>query len=221
MPSSDAVIIEPSQHHSASVIWLHGLGADGHDFESIVPELDLDDLGVRFIFPHAPKMPITINGGMTMRAWYDVRSPDLTQMEDADTIKVSAKIIRTFIDAEVDKGIPSERILLAGFSQGGAIALYTGLRFAQPLAGLLALSTYLPLQNATESEVKPSNQAIDILQMHGTFDPVIPLLTARNSFYRMQEFGLNIDWKEYPIPHSLCGQQVKDIADWIRQQLSG
>lgn len=142
----DAVVIEPHSTHKASVIWLHGLGADGHDFEPIVPELKLpNDLGIRFIFPHAPKRPIAINGGMVMRAWYDIRIPDLSLQEDEDSIRESSDILSSYIDAEINAGITADKILIAGFSQGGAMTLFTGLRYPQKLAGLLALSTYLPL----------------------------------------------------------------------------
>lgn len=221
MKNPDAVIIEPRQQHSASIIWLHGLGADGHDFEAIVPELKLsDELGIRFIFPHAPKMPISINGGMSMRAWYDVRNPDLTLQEDSDSIKLSSRLIKTFVEHELDSGIVSNRIILAGFSQGGAIALYTGLRYSQPLAGILALSTYLPLLDNTASDINSANQSTSILQMHGQFDPIIPISTAKRTYELMQKLGLNIDWKDYPIPHSLCAPQIEVISSWIKQQLS-
>ena len=218
---TDAVIIHPKQQHKSSIIWLHGLGADGHDFEPIVPELGLnDELGIKFIFPHAPHMPVTINAGMTMRAWYDVKHPDLTQQEDEKSIIQSAKIIEDLLLSEITNGIPADHIILAGFSQGGAIALYQGLRFNQSLAGILALSTYLPLSSTTESEKNSANQSTAILQMHGQFDPVIPVTTARNSFEYMRQMGLNIEWKEYPMPHSLYPQQVTDIGQWIENRLS-
>ena len=216
----DAVIIEPRSQHISSIIWLHGLGADGHDFEAIVPELGLsDELGIRYLFPHAPVMPITINGGMTMRAWYDVRNPDLTEQEDNDSIKQSSQIIQNYIDAELDKGIASNRIILAGFSQGGAIALYTGLRYSKPLAGILALSTYLPLSQTTESELHTANQSTNILQLHGQFDPVIPVYTGKKSFELMKHLNLDINWIDYPMQHSVCGPEINDIAVWIKSRL--
>ncbi len=217
----EAVIIEPQTEHKATVIWLHGLGADGHDFEPIVPQLKLDkELGIRFIFPHAPIMAVTINGGMQMRAWYDIKSPDLTQREDLETTKTSSETIKRYIEAEIDSGIPSEKIIIAGFSQGGAISLYTGLRFDKPLAGILALSTYLPIKDSTESELHESNKTTQIMQMHGEFDPIIPISTAKQSFDYMKQLGLNIEWIDYRMEHSVVPEQIRDIADWINKILS-
>lgn len=212
----EAVIVESKSEHKATIIWLHGLGADGHDFEPIVPQLRLDDeLGIRFIFPHAPIMPVTINGGMQMRAWYDIKSADLTQREDLATTKASAETIKRFIEAEIDSGIASEKIIIAGFSQGGAISLYTGLRFDKPLAGILALSTYLPIKDSTESELHENNKSTPIMQMHGQFDPIIPMTTAKQSFDYMKQLGLDIEWKDYRMEHSVAPEQIRDITEWI------
>lgn len=216
----DAVVIEPSSTHIASVIWLHGLGADGHDFEPIVPELGLPEYhGIRFIFPHAPKRPVTINGGMVMRAWYDVRTPDLTQLEDEASIRQSGKLIDEYINDEIKKGIPSNKILLAGFSQGGAIILYTGLRSPLRFAGLLSLSAYLPLIDKLQSEATSANLETSIMVMHGTFDPVIPVFQGQASRDKLINSGYPVIWKEYPMQHAVCAQQISDISHWLQQQI--
>lgn len=216
----DSVIIEPVATHQASIIWLHGLGADGHDFEPIVPELGLpDDHGIRFIFPHAPVRPVTINDGMSMRAWYDVRDVDLRKNEDTDAIRASADIVCNYIDAELKQNIPSEKILLAGFSQGGAITLYTGLRYPQKLAGLLALSTYLPLHDHLSEEAHTANQDIPIMMMHGTLDPVIPVIHGQQSRDLLQQAGYQLEWHDYPMPHAVCPQEIHDIGHWLQAKL--
>jgi phospholipase/carboxylesterase len=217
----EAVIIEPANTHHASVIWLHGLGADGHDFEAIVPELGLpDDLGIRFIFPHAPVRPVTINGGMTMRAWYDVRSPDLRQLEDRESIESSTGLLNNYIDAEIARNIPSDQILVAGFSQGGAIALHAGLRYPSRLAGLLALSTYLPLPDRLQSEAHASNSDTPIMVAHGTLDPVIPVFQGKQSYEILNLAGFQITWNEYLMQHEVCHQEIRDISAWILTILS-
>lgn len=212
----NAVIIEPKQAHRASVIWLHGLGASGHDFEPMVPELHLPDrLGIRFIFPHAPVRPVTINGGMSMRAWYDVRHMDLRRQEDPDSIESSKNIVNRYIDAELQRGIEPGRIIIAGFSQGGAIALHTGLRFAQRLAGLLVLSAYLPLPERLSAEANPANDGLPILMLHGMYDQVIPLSAARQSCDTLRRAGYPVDWQDYPMEHSVCLEEVQDISRWL------
>jgi phospholipase/carboxylesterase len=217
----DAVIIEPASTHLASIIWLHGLGADGHDFEAIVPELRLPDyLGIRFIFPHAPVIPVTINGGMAMRAWYDVKSPDLRQQEDRESIESSAGLLRDYIESEIDRNIPSNRILVAGFSQGGAIALHAGLRCPSRLAGLLALSTYLPLPDRLQSEAHASNSDTPIMVTHGTLDPVIPVFQGKQSYEILDLAGFQVTWHEYLMQHEVCHQEIKDISAWILTILS-
>ncbi len=218
----DAVVIEPHSTHKASVIWLHGLGADGHDFEPIVPELKLpNDLGIRFIFPHAPKRPIAINGGMVMRAWYDIRIPDLSLQEDEDSIRESSDILSSYIDAEINAGITADKILIAGFSQGGAMTLFTGLRYPQKLAGLLALSTYLPLPDQLQAEANNANLKTPLMMMHGTFDPIIPVFQGQNSRYLLQQAGYSIEWHEYPMQHAVCPQEINDISHWLQQLLLG
>jgi phospholipase/carboxylesterase len=216
----DAVIIEAKSEHKASVIWLHGLGADGHDFESIVPELNLsDDLGIKFIFPNAPIRPVTINGGMAMRAWYDVISPNLREIEDIESIEESHEIIKQYIDEEIAAGINANKIILAGFSQGGAIALHTGLRYPEPLAGLLALSTYLPLPNELEKEAS-NHKDIPIMMAHGIADPVISVDQGRISCQTLKEHGYTLEWHEYPIQHSVCLEEIDAIAAWIKKLLT-
>ena len=216
----DAVIIEPGAEHNASVIWLHGLGADGHDFEPIVPELGLGkDTGIRFIFPNAPVRPVTINGGMPMRAWYDVISANLREQEDTEAIVASSNLITEYIDHEIDAGIASDKILLAGFSQGGAISLHAGLRYPSALAGLLALSTYLPLPDRLNSEASETNKAIPIVMAHGLFDPVIPVAQGRSSCKKLKEHGYSVDWYEYPMQHAVCIEEIEMIGDWIKQRL--
>lgn len=216
----DAVIIEPNNEHKASIIWLHGLGADGHDFESIVPELNLDpDSGIRFIFPNAPIRPVTINGGMNMRAWYDVRSPNLREMEDLESIAASHELINHYIDAEIDRGIPASKIILAGFSQGGAITLHTGLRHPEALAGLLALSTYLPASDLLDDEAS-NHKNIPIMMAHGIADPVIPVEQGRSSFQALKDKGYTVEWHEYMMQHAVCLEEINAIAAWIKKVLA-
>ena len=215
-----AEIIETRPSPTASVIWLHGLGADGHDFvpivQEVLPRLTLpEEMGIRFIFPHAPKQAVTINGGYVMRAWYDVISPDLRQRQDRDGIIGSQHHIVQLINHEIAHGIPSQRIVLAGFSQGGAIALYTALRFPQPLGGVMALSTYVPLAESTEQERSAQNQGIAVMMAHGEHDPLIPLQAAVESRDLLQQLGYRVTWHTYPMEHSVCGEEVADIGDWL------
>lgn len=217
---NDAVIIEPPGEHRSSVIWLHGLGADGHDFEPVVPELGLDPaLGIRFIFPHAPQRPVTINGGMVMRAWYDVQSPDLTQLEDADSIAASGRFLHELVTAEISKGIDSKRIVVAGFSQGGAIALHGGLRYSKPLAGILALSGYLPLPDRLMTEAHSANSATPIMMLHGSSDPIIPVQHGLSSRDRLMQAGYEVTWQEYPMPHSVCLEEIQTVGEWLQARL--
>lgn len=218
--SQDAVIIEPKTSHQASVIWLHGLGADGHDFEPIVPELGLaNDPGIRFIFPNAPIRPVTINGGMSMRAWYDVKSPNLREYEDSESITESSDLINHYIDNEISAGITSEKIILAGFSQGGAISLHAGLRYPSRLAGLLALSTYLPLPDRLNNEASNENKNILIMMAHGVFDPVIPVEQGRHSCQTLKKLGYSVEWYEYSMQHAVCIEEINAIGKWIEQRL--
>jgi phospholipase/carboxylesterase len=216
----EAVILEPTETHLASVIWLHGLGADGHDFESIVPELGLSDsLGIRFIFPHAPKRPVTINGGMVMRSWYDIKDPDLSKQRDKKDFDGSADILKHWVDAEVDLGIATERIVIAGFSQGGAITLHCGLTFAQQLAGLLVLSSYLPFTEVMDEDSASANNQTPIMMMHGEFDPVIPIDFARQSCAALKANDYPVEWHDYPMQHGLCLEQIKHVSSWLESKL--
>lgn len=215
-----AITINPDVPVTASVICLHGLGADGHDLESIVAELDLPRrAGVRFLLPHAPHRPVTINNGYVMRAWYDIVASDLAQQEDSMGVGNSEGLLRKLIECEIDSGIAANRIVLAGFSQGGAIALHTGLRYPQRLAGILALSTYLPLAGKVADEMHPANAGLSIMMAHGTQDTVVPMATALASRSVLQELGYDVDWHTYPMGHASCAQQMKDINHWLMRML--
>ena len=220
MNDEASLIIEPSETATASVIWLHGLGADGHDFEPIVAELgDAVTRQVRYVFPHAPRIPVTINGGAVMRAWYDITETDLAKRADESGVRRSAGILEELIEEEITRGIPSTRILLAGFSQGGAIALHTGLRYSKPLAGIMALSTYLPLPEAMVDERQECNGNIPIFLAHGSQDPVIPLALSEQSRTFLASLGYQVQCHTYPMAHSVCPEEIRDIAIWLQQVL--
>ena len=205
---------------SASVIWMHGLGADGHDFEPIVPELGLPGtLQVRFIFPNAPVRPVTLNMGMAMRAWYDIIEIGGGR-EDGEGLRASQAAIEQLIAAEVARGIPASRIVLAGFSQGGAVAFQTGLRHPQRLAGIMALSTYLPLAGTVEDERSAANRDLPVFMAHGSVDPVISISRAQQSRKMLEALGYPLEWHEYPMPHSVCPQEITDISDWLVRTLT-
>jgi len=210
--------IEPEQPATAAVIWLHGLGADGHDFEPVVPALKLPpSLAIRFIFPHAPTRPVTINGGAEMRAWYDFIPHSET--EGVDDINASGEQIKAFMYREMERGIPSEKILLAGFSQGGVIALHTGLRFEHRLAGILALSTYLYDLRGTERERSDANLAIPIMMAHGTHDPLIPIMRAATARENLIRLGYDVRWFDYPMGHQVCLEEVEEISAFFQEVL--
>jgi phospholipase/carboxylesterase len=210
----DAIEITTGDAPRLAVLWLHGLGADGRDFEPIVPELRLR-LPVRFVFPHAPVRPVTINGGLQMRAWYDILGFDRRAKEDSAGIRESAAAVAELVDREIERGMASERIVLAGFSQGGAIALHTGLRSPKPLAGVLALSTYLPLQATLASERSAANASIPLFMAHGTDDPVLPLALAETSRRALEALGYAVEWHAYPMAHSVCMEEVAAIGAWL------
>lgn len=213
------VEIEPRQPATASVIWLHGLGANGHDFEPVVPELRLPDtLPVRFVFPHAPSIPVTINGGMVMPAWYDILAIDIDRTVDDSQIRQSAEAIRQLIARENQRGIPASRIVLAGFSQGGAVAYETALTHPEPLAGLIALSTYFATQASLQPN--PANRDIPILVCHGTHDPMVQESLGRQAVALLQERGYQPDYKTYPMPHAVCAEEIRDISQWLQQRLA-
>ena len=200
-----------------SIIWMHGLGADCWDFVSIVKELALpDDLPLRFIFPQAPTRPITINNGQVMPGWYDISMAELHRKPDEAGVRQSQAAIEQLIAREIERGIPADKIILAGFSQGGAIALQTGLRYREALGGIMALSTYLTLDDSLAAEATIANANIPILMAHGTQDPLIPLSLAVASRTKMEARGYKVEWREYPMPHSLCMEEVEDIGAWIQ-----
>ena len=208
--------VETGPKPDAAVIWLHGLGADGHDFEPIVPELvQRGTKRWRFIFPHAPIRPVTINGGMPMRAWYDILGLDRQLTEDTAGFSESERAIRELIAREVSRGIPTTRIVLAGFSQGGAVSLYTVTRFEEPLAGVMALSCYLPREAAFAAERRPANDATPIFMAHGQGDPMIPILLARKSRDFLQKEGYALEWHDYPMAHSVCPEEIGDIRKFL------
>ena len=197
-----------------SVIWLHGLGADGHDFEPIVPELRLPaSLPLRFVFPHAPVRPVTINGGMAMRAWYDIVSLDAEGRADAAGVQDSTAIVEALIAREVERGIVAERIVIAGFSMGGAVVINTALETSHALAGLMVLSTYVPIPSAIDSST--SSRDIPVFMAHGTFDPMLPLQWGQLSAEKLQDAGFEIEWRDYPMAHAVCPDEIRDIRTWL------
>ena len=199
-----------------SVLWLHGLGADGHDFGPIVPELVRPDWpGVRFVFPHAPVRPVTINGGMPMRAWYDIRSLSTDDRADETGVRESLVEIEALIARERDRGVPPERLLLVGFSQGGAMALAGGLRREAPVAGIAALSAYLPLASKTAAEITPGGKATPVFMAHGTQDPVVAPAWGSRSRDALRDLGMQVEWHTYPMPHATHPQEVRDLGDWM------
>ncbi|VCU68542.1 Carboxylesterase 2 [Pigmentiphaga humi] len=217
----DCVEIETGPLPTRAVIWLHGLGADGHDFEPIVPELDLRGLpAIRFVFPHASVRPVTINGGMAMRAWYDIVVADLVRREDDAGIRASQRQVAALIARENQRGVASEHIVLAGFSQGCAMTLQAGLRHPERLAGLVALSGYLPLAATLDAERNPANAATPIFMGHGTADPVVAPERAAASRDALRQMGYPVEWHDYPMPHSVCAPEVADIAAFLRKTLA-
>ncbi len=218
--SSDAVIIEPNLPAQAAVIWLHGLGADGHDFVPIVPELRLpDSLSVRFVFPQAPMRPVTVNGGMAMRAWYDIISLTRSDQQDEAGIRASAATLMAHVDAQIAAGIAARRIVIAGFSQGGAIALHAGARLAAPLGGVLALSTYLPLHTTVAAELTAAGRTTPTLMCHGHYDTTLPMALGSTSRDGLRSLGCAVEWRDYPMAHQVCAEEIVDIGTWLRLRL--
>ena len=214
------VVIEPPAPATAAVVWLHGLGADGHDFEPVAAELGRGGLdGIRYVFPHAPVRPVTINGGMEMRAWYDIAGSDFDRRADEEGVRQSAGIAAALVDEQIARGIAAERIVLAGFSQGGAIALYAGLRFPFRLAGLLALSTYLPAPRSLEAQAHPANRDVPVFLAHGSQDPVIALSFSERSRAALAALGYVVEVHTYPMPHSVCAEEIRDIGNWLSRVL--
>lgn len=220
LPFLETIEIETAPSPQSAVIWMHGLGADGHDFAPIVRELDLSGCtGIRFVFPHAETMPVTINNGYVMRAWYDILGMDLVRREDAQGLRTSQQRIDDLIAREIARGIPAERIVLAGFSQGCAMALQTGLRYPQRLAGLMCLSGYLPLADTIADERHAANQDTAIFMAHGRGDGVVLINRAEASRDLLQQLGYHVEWHEYMMQHSVCAEEVDDISRWLRQTL--
>lgn len=213
--------IETAPQPSAAVIWLHGLGADGNDFAGLVPELDLSGCpAIRFIFPHAPAIPVTVNGGYVMPAWYDIFGANLVDRQDAAGIRASAQAVAALIEREMARGIPAHRIVLAGFSQGCAMALHTGLRFPHTLAGIMALSGYLPLADDFAAERTAANAHTPIFMAHGSQDPVVVPARGEASRDLLASLGYPVQWHSYPMPHSLHPREVADIAIFLKQVLT-
>ena len=216
----ETIQIETGPNPTASVIWLHGLGASGDDFVPIVRELDLDGVAaIRFIFPHAPTMPVTINNGYVMRAWYDIIGADLSRREDEKGLRGSQRMVEQLIAQEKARGVPAGRIVLAGFSQGCAMTMQTGLRHPEKLAGLLCLSGYVPLHTTIADERHAANQDTPIFMAHGRGDQVIPIIRAEQSRDLLRSLGYEVEWHEYVMPHSVCQEEVDDIGAWFRRVL--
>jgi phospholipase/carboxylesterase len=220
----ETIEVETGASPAASVIWMHGLGADGNDFVPVVQELALDDApAIRFVFPHAPMQPVTINNGYVMRAWYDVKWGDLegrAKQADEKGVRASQAAINQLIEREVSRGTPLDRIVLAGFSQGGAVALQTGLRHSHRLAGVMALSTYLPLAESFAQEAAQENRKTPLFMAHGTQDGVVPYAMGLRSRNFLVEQGYGVEWHEYPMQHSVCLEEIEHIGAWLTRVLA-
>lgn len=216
----ETIEIETAAGPQASVIWMHGLGADANDFLPILDELDLPAVPIRFIFPNAPMQPVTINGGYVMRAWYDILTADIVRREDETGVRNSQRAVEQLMLREEARGVPWHRIVLAGFSQGGAIALHTGLRQARPIAGVMALSTYVPVAGKLADETTDTARGVPIFYAHGTADPVVPIARAVASRELLERLGHAVEWHEYRMPHSVCEPEIADIAAWLRRVLA-
>ena len=215
----DALEVATGPAPTAAVVWLHGLGAAGNDFAPIVGELDLPPVAIRFVFPHAPAMPVTINGGYVMPAWYDILGTDLNRCEDEAGVRASQQAVEALIAREASRGIPAHRVVLAGFSQGGAIALQTALRQPKPLAGVMALSTYVPLAGYLATERDAASNAVPILMAHGSHDPIIPIAKAERSRDLLLNLGYDVEWHAYPMEHSVCPEEIAAIGAFLRRTI--
>ncbi len=215
----ETVEIETGNEPAGAVIWLHGLGADGHDFEPLVPELQLpDDPPLRFVFPHAPIRPVTINAGMRMRAWYDIVAIDRRARQDEEGIRASAAATVELIEREKERGIPAGRIVLAGFSQGGAIAIHTALRYPERLAGLIALSTWMPLGETLTAEGSAANRDLPVFMAHGRQDPMVPVALGEQTGEALAAAGYPLQWQTYDMPHAVCPAEIGDISAWLQKR---
>jgi phospholipase/carboxylesterase len=217
----DTVERETGPDSRWTVLWLHGLGADGHDFAPIVPELVRSDWpALRFVFPHAPQRAVTINGGMRMRAWYDIRNVDFANRADEAGIAESVAQVQALIDREAARGIPASRVLLAGFSQGGAVTLAAGLRREVPLAGLIALSSYLPMHDRAAALATPQARTQPVFMAHGLQDPVVPYGAGEYSAGLLKSLGFNVQWHRYAMPHSVCAEEIRALGDWLSHRFA-
>ena len=228
MPDEKNPTVEPlevvekttGEHPSASVIWLHGLGADGHDFEPIVPDLKLPGgPDVRFIFPHAPVRPVTINAGYPMRAWYDIRSIDRSAPQDSEGFQSSVDAVTGLIQNEESRGIAAEKIVVAGFSQGGGIAITAALRYPRPLAGVMGLSTWVPRIDSLEAECDSANASTPLFLAHGSMDPMVPEAHGRDSADKLEKMGYSVIWHSYPMLHAVCPEEIIDMREWMSDRL--
>jgi len=221
MNETPALQFETGPEPDATVIWLHGLGADGNDFAPIIPELKLpDSTAIRFIFPHAPIRPITVNQGMEMRGWYDITSIGVAHEQDSSGIEASSELLCQLCDQQIALGIAANRLILAGFSQGGVIALHCGLQYSQPLAGIMALSTYLPTCCDLNAQKMSANNAVRLFMGHGQSDDIIAIHHARQSRQKLEQAGYTPLWREYPMAHSVCQEEISDIREWILSALA-
>ena len=212
--------LETNSQPESAVIWLHGLGADGNDFKAIVPSLNLaPSAAIRFIFPHAPTQPVSINNRFAMPAWYDIRNSDLHNRADMDGVLQSEELVRALIQEQIDNGISASNITLVGFSQGGVMSLFTGLRFEQKLAAIIALSCYLPIKDQLPSQLSAANKNTPILQHHGEVDDVVPMSAGKMANELMMQQGYNIQWQTYPMAHSVMPEQLNDIGTWLTNVL--
>ncbi|MDQ3730608.1 MAG: alpha/beta hydrolase [Pseudomonadota bacterium] len=217
LPAVEVTTAEPA---GAAVIWLHGLGANGHDFEPLVPELGLNDHAIRFVFPHAPRQPVSLNGGMVIPSWYDIHGLDSSAREDEQSIRAMAPAIEKLIQREGERGISSERIVLAGFSQGGALALHVGLRYPQKLAGIMGLSAYLPLHTRVAAERSSANADTPIFMAHGQHDPVLDYSLGATSRDILKRLNYPVEWHEYPMPHAVCPEEIDHVRAWFIDRLA-
>jgi len=212
----ETIEVETAPKPNAAVIWLHGLGADGHDFEPVVPEIvRRRERAWRFVFPHAPERPVSINGGMSMRAWYDILSLDRGALEDAAGFRETDALVRQLIAKQAARGIPASRVVLAGFSQGGAVSLYSALRLPERLAGVIALSCYLPLASSLGAERAAANDGVPIFMAHGLADPMLPIVMGQKSRDFLSTLGFPVEWHQYPMAHSVCEAEIADIRAFL------
>ena len=217
---SAPIIVETQENPKYAVIWLHGLGANGHDFEPIVPELGLNDLSIRFIFPNAPDRPVTVNGGYVMPAWYDIKGPDIADKEDLQGMHQSQAYLNDLVGLTIEDGIPSSNIVIAGFSQGGAVAIYSLLRMQHKLAGCLALSTYVPFMSDSKNELSKLSNDTPIFWGHGSLDDIVPESLGKQSVKHLTELGYSVDFHSYPMAHSVHADEITDISHWFTKVLN-